>query len=529
MNNNYSYPAWLDQAIGYQIYPQSFQDSNGDGIGDLNGIRQRLDYLKKLGINLIWLSPIFDSPFLDAGYDVRDFKKIAPRYGTLVDFNALVAECHAAGIRLMLDLVPGHTSIDHPWFVESCRHQPNRYTNRYVWTKSMYSIPKGKLAGMGGFLQGYGEREGAVACNFFWSQPKLNYGVLEPDPAYPWELPFDHPDIKALWEDMFDIIRYWLDLGVDGFRIDSAKSICPDRPPIGKGAIYQAMRKMFDQDYPHAALLSEWGWPSDALACGIHVDFLLHNNKAFNVLFSMPGWENGVEKPIFSEAGGDVAEFLEHFLPHYQKLNGGMMSLMTGNHDYMRAATGRSDEMVKAIFAFLLTMPVMPMIYYGDEIAMPFLHGLASVEGGYRRTGARTPMQWDEACGFSEAAPENWYLPCHYTIGDRAVSCQEQDPSSVLNTVRRLNNLRVSCPALNTSAAWEPLVTTGPCFLYKRQSDTETLIIAVNPPANAHTLTIPSSVRGTTLVPLLTSEQSPVIDQDQINMPAHSFAIYKQE
>lgn len=216
-----SYPAWLGRAIGYQIHPQTFQDSNGDGIGDLNGIRSRLDYLKELGVNLIWLSPVYDSPFLDAGYDVRDYKAVAPRYGTLDDFKRLLADCHAAGLRVMLDLVPGHTSIDYPWFLESCRHEKNRYTNRYVWTDSMYATPKGKLSGMGGFLQGYGEREGAVAGNFFWSQPKLNYGVLAPNPNHPWELPFDHPDVRALWDDMFGIIRFWLDLGVDGFRIDN--------------------------------------------------------------------------------------------------------------------------------------------------------------------------------------------------------------------------------------------------------------------------------------------------------------------
>jgi maltose alpha-D-glucosyltransferase/alpha-amylase len=485
------YPSWLAQAVGYQIYPQSFQDSNGDGIGDLNGIRARLNYLKDLGVNLIWLSPIYDSPFLDAGYDVRDYKAVAPRYGTLADFKSLINECHAAGLRVMLDLVPGHTSIDHPWFLESCRHQKNPYTQRYVWTNSMYATPKGKLSGMGGFLQGYGEREGAVACNFFWSQPKLNYGVLEPNPDHPWELPFDHPDIRTLWDDMFGIIRFWLDLGVDGFRIDSAKSICPDHPPIGEGRIYRELRAMFDRDYPHAALLTEWGWPVDALAAGVHADFLLHNHKAFNELFSLPHWENGVEHPLFSEGGGDVARFLNAYLPHHQNRNGGLIAIPTGNHDYMRAATERSTDMLRALFATVLTLPGMPFIYYGDEIGMPFLHGLVSKEGGYRRTGARTPMQWEPSGGFSAADPQLWYLPQHPDPSKHNVAAQISDQDSLWHTVRELIELRKTHPALHPDAEWKPLLQSGPTLAYTRSYQGQFLLAVIHPPGFSTEVKLP--------------------------------------
>lgn len=523
MKTNSTYPAWLGRAIGYQIYPQTFQDSNGDGIGDLNGIRSRLDYLKDLGVNLIWLSPVYDSPFLDAGYDVRDYKAIAARYGTLDDFKRLLADCHAAGLRVMLDLVPGHTSIDHPWFLESCRHQKNRYTNRYVWTDSMYATPRGKLSGMGGFLQGYGEREGAVACNFFWSQPKLNYGVLVPNPDHPWELPFDHPDVRALWDDMFGIIRFWLDLGVDGFRIDSAKSICPDHPPLGEGRIYRELRAMFDRDYPEAALLTEWGWPVDALVTGVHADFLLHNNKAFNELFSLPHWENGVESPLFSAAGGDVARFLNAYLPHHQNRSGGLIAIPTGNHDYMRAATERSTDMVRALFATVLTLPGMPFIYYGDEIGMPFLSGLTSKEGGYRRTGARTPMLWHPAGGFSEAGIEDWYLPQHPDPALHNAASQMADEDSLWHTVRQLIALRRTHPALDPEAEWTPLLDSGPTLAYTRSREGQSLLIVIHPPHTTRRLTFPG-IDGLDPAKVLAGRNFR-IDDDSIDLGESSWLI----
>jgi maltose alpha-D-glucosyltransferase/alpha-amylase len=525
------FPAWLKTAVGYQIYPQSFQDSNGDGVGDLRGILSRVDYLAELGVNLVWLSPIYDSPFLDAGYDVRDFKAIAPRYGTLEDFRELVAALHGRGIRLMLDLVPGHTSIDHPWFLESCKAEPNACTNRYVWSRSMYSAPSGQSAGAG-FLQGYGEREGAVAVNFFWSQPKLNYGVLKPDPAKPWELPFDHPDARALRDEMFGIIRHWLDLGVDGFRIDSAKSVCPDRPPLGEGTFYRRLREMLDRDYPQAALLAEWGWPCDSLACGIHVDFLLQNNKAFNELFSMPDWENGVAAPLFSPGGGDVARFLGHFLPHHEKRHGGLISIMTGNHDYMRCGTGRSAAMLKALYSFILTMPGMPMVYYGDEIGLPFLAGLRSKEGGYRRTGARTPMQWTAEGGFSAAPESEWYLPQHAEGVTRAahnVDAQRADADSLLNHVRRLIELRKTHPALSAEAEWEPLARSGPTLVYTRRGGGARLLVVVHPPDFAAEAPVPEGWSGAELRPVCSSGCVVDVGAGRLRLAPNGWAIFGEE
>ena len=167
-------PEWLKKAVFYEIYPQSFQDSNGDGIGDFRGIEQRLDYLEALGVNAIWMNPCFDSSFFDAGYDVRDYFKTAPRYGSNEDLKELLQSAHRRGMHVLLDLVPGHTAVDHPWFIESCRDEKNECSDRYIWRSGG---PWGQsYQGITSFLCGISERPGAVAVNCFSTQPALNYG-----------------------------------------------------------------------------------------------------------------------------------------------------------------------------------------------------------------------------------------------------------------------------------------------------------------------------------------------------------------
>ena len=210
-------PAWVDNAVFYQIYPQTFYDSNGDGIGDLQGIIEKLDYVKSLGVNAIWLNPFYESPFRDAGYDVTDFYKVAPRYGTNDDAKRLFDEVHKRGMHIIIDYVPSYTSIDHPWFKASCDPKPNKYTNWYVWTNHTWFPGMDKYKAS--FIQGYCERDGMFMNNFFWHQPALNYGYAHPDPEQPWQLPVDHPDVMALKEEMKNVMRFWLDMGCDGFRV----------------------------------------------------------------------------------------------------------------------------------------------------------------------------------------------------------------------------------------------------------------------------------------------------------------------
>ena len=214
-------PDWLSTAVFYQIYPQSFYDSNRDGIGDIPGIIKKLDYIYSLGCNAIWINPCFESPFRDAGYYIADYYKVAKRYGTNSDLKHLFKEAKKRSIKICLDLVSGHTSIDHPWFRESCKAETNKYSNRYIWTKSVWESAGDDYR----IINGFSERDGNFITNFFWFQPALNYGFARPDPAKPWQLSTSHPDVRTLRREIMNIMRYWLDMGADGFRVDMASSL----------------------------------------------------------------------------------------------------------------------------------------------------------------------------------------------------------------------------------------------------------------------------------------------------------------
>ena len=395
-------PKWLKDAVFYEIYPQSFQDSNGDGIGDLQGIIRRLDYVAELGCNALWVNPCFDSPFMDAGYDVRDYKLVAPRYGTNDDLVRLFDEAHARGIHVLLDLVPGHTSDQHPWFKESAKADPNEYSGRYIWTDDAFWGMEGRP-----YIAGMTERAGAYMLNFFASQPALNYGWL--DPHKPWMSAIDAPEALATREAIKDVMRFWLDLGCDGFRVDMADSLVKndDGCKSATCAIWRDIRTMMDADYPDAALVSEWSNPAQALCqAGFHADFYLdHHFNGYNTLLRDYETEGGDHSYFLKDSGGSIRRFLADYLPKYeQSREYGYISLITCNHDTPRPARTLSAAELKLAYAFILTMPGVPFIYYGDEIGMRYLD-VRTKEGGYQRTGSRTPMQWsrDEGMGFSTA------------------------------------------------------------------------------------------------------------------------------
>ena len=212
--------SWLKDAVFYEIYPQSFCDTNGDGIGDIQGIISKLDYIKSVGCNALWINPWYDSPFVDAGYDVRDFKAIASRYGTMADAEELFKVAHEKGIHVLIDLVPGHTSEEHAWFVESGKGQPSEeYAHRYIWTENAFCRGDGMP-----FIGGEQPRDGTYIINFFKCQPALNYGwreIHEPN----WQHPIDSPAALATREALKDVMRFWMAKGADGFRVDMADSL----------------------------------------------------------------------------------------------------------------------------------------------------------------------------------------------------------------------------------------------------------------------------------------------------------------
>jgi maltose alpha-D-glucosyltransferase/alpha-amylase len=213
-------PAWLSEAILYQIYPQSFADSDGDGVGDFPGVLKHLDYLAWLGVDVVWFSPCFASPFADAGYDVSDYLTVAPRYGTNDDLQRVIDGAAERGIRVMLDLVPGHTSHRHPWFTASAGDPDD---HRYIWSDRV-GTPVSR------WIPSPGTREGYYLANFYPVQPALNFGYARTNPAEPWRQPVDAPGPRANRAALREIMAYWFDRGVAGFRVDMAFSLVKDDP-----------------------------------------------------------------------------------------------------------------------------------------------------------------------------------------------------------------------------------------------------------------------------------------------------------
>jgi glycosidase len=538
---HHRYPAWLRTAAFYEIYPQSFQDSNGDGIGDIPGVIARLDYIRSLGCDAIWLNPCFESPFRDAGYDVSDFLRVASRYGTNADLERLFAEAHKRGIKVCLDLVAGHTSAAHPWFKSSARAERNEFTDRYIWTDSVWrSAPAGLLQ-----VNGYGERDGNYIANFFHFQPALNYGFAHPDPAQPWQLPVDHPACRANREEMKRIMRYWLDRGADGFRVDMAASLVKgDADFAATMALWHEIRAMYDAEYPEAVLIAEWSDPVRAILGGFHIDFLIHfNHPGYTTLFraeperDLFRFFEGLTGSFFDSSGrGDIRLFLDHYLPHLQATSEhGFISLPTGNHDIMRLAHERSTADLTVAFAFLLTMPGVPYIYAGDEIGQRYVKGLVSKEGGYNRTGSRTPMQWDDSpnAGFSTAAAAPLYLPLDPTPDRPTVAAQQDDPGSLLALVRRLLALRREIPALGNTGPFIPLFaeTARYPFVYWRGYDDDGVIVAVNPADRVERCTFILPTTGRAITPLLPTEATLVTNaaRAEVAMPPVSWAIWRVE
>lgn len=435
---------WLNDALFYEIYPQSFYDTNGDGIGDLQGIIEKLDYIKELGCNAIWINPCFDSPFGDAGYDVRDYKKIAARYGTNDDAKRLFDEVHRRGMHVFLDLVPGHTSIEHEWFKVSCKAEKNEYTDRYVWTDSMFENPTPLES-----LRGISEREGSCGVNFFTFQPALNYGFYEREK--PWQQSMDDEGPKASMEAMKDVMRFWLDMGCDGFRVDMAHSMVKGDPE-SKGTIlfWQRVRPFLEEEYPNACMVSEWGEPDKSIAGGFHMDFVLHFGPShYGDLF-----REG--EPYFKREGkGNVKAFVDKYMQLYNETDGrGFICIPSGNHDMERLKWKLDDEEIKIAFAFLLSMPGVPFIYYGDEIGIRYQGDLVSKEGGYFRTGARTPMQWNKGknSGFSTASADKLYLPVDSQEDANDVESQMASADSLYSEVKKLIEVRGAHSALHNKA-----------------------------------------------------------------------------
>lgn len=470
-------PPWLDNAIFYEIYPQSFNDTNGDGIGDFQGIIEKLDYIAALGCNAIWMNPCFASPFGDAGYDVSDYYLAAPRYGTNDDLKRLFDEVHKRKMHILLDLVPGHTSVEHKWFKESMKAQRNEFTDRYVWTDSIWEEPQGM-----GCIRGISDRDGSCAVNFFSHQPALNYGFYKPDPDKKWQQSVDDAGPKATLEELKNIMRFWLNTGCDGFRVDMAGSLVKhDKDGMGTIKLWQNVREFLDKEFPQAAMISEWGEPDKSLLGGFHMDFLLHFGPShYNDLFRCAD-------PYFAQNGrGDISEFVAKYVENYEKSQKkGLICIPSGNHDMDRLARHIKGDNLKIAFAFLLSMPGAPFIYYGDEIGMRYVENLTSVEGGYGRTGSRSPMQWNDSvnAGFSTAPAEKLYIRQDESADRPTASAQIADENSLYSEIKRLIAIRQQHKALQSKGKIDFVYAQKNeyPFAYLRSDGVERIIVIINP------------------------------------------------
>lgn len=468
---------WLKDSVFYEIYPQSFYDTNGDGIGDIQGIIEKLDYIKDLGFNALWLNPCFDSPFKDAGYDVRDYKKVAERYGTNEDLVRLFEEAHKRDMHVLLDLVPGHTSEEHAWFLESQKEEKNEYSNRYIWTDHCFKRPENMPS-----VSGEAERNGSYILNFFKCQPALNYGFYKVEES--WQLPMDHPDAIATREALKDVMRYWLDLGCDGFRVDMADSLAKndDEKKTGTSMIWRNIRQMLDEEYPQAALVSEWGNPQVSIKAGFHMDFMLHTSGNKGVISLMRDRNENENHSFFKkDSDGDIMTFLDEYLPRYKDICSiGYYCPISGNHDMRRLTVSLDEEEMKLAYAFLFTIPGVPFLYYGDEIAMKYMD-IPTKEGGYFRTGSRTPMQWDHTknLGFSTAEAERLYLPVDPSEDAPTVEDQLKDENSLLNVIKKILKVRHTYEEFQDHCNFEVVYAEHKKlpFVYRRGS----LVMAVNP------------------------------------------------
>lgn len=450
-------PEWLRDGVIYQVYPSSYKDSDGNGIGDIRGVISELDYIESLGVRAIWFNPLFVSGWIDGGYDVIDFYRVDPRFGTNNDMVELIEKAHAKGIKVMLDLVAGHTSDKHPWFIQSSQDTNLQYSDYYIWSdrlpdakaerdlETMLKDPNYMQNTIGKWMKSEYPRNKFYMKNFYACQPSLNYGYANPDPSRPWEQGVDAPGPKAVRQELKDIIAFWYGKGVDGFRVDMANSLVKnDKDKKEIMNLWREIREWSDKNYPDHVLMAEWGSPKYCLAAGYNIDMDLNGTKAHNrrmyfdrkhqadggSYFSLNGGQSSV-KDLYGNAWPEdkidgkttAAEMLKEYYDHFTDClestgTMGYFATITGNHDHLRINMGarNTPDQLKVMLSWVLTMP-MPILYYGDEIGMRSLVDLPNVEGanhnGKERSGARTPMQWTsgETAGFSTCSPDKLYLP----------------------------------------------------------------------------------------------------------------------
>jgi alpha-glucosidase len=469
----------------YQIYPRSFADSNGDGIGDLRGILAKVEYLRWLGVDAVWLCPFYPSPMVDFGYDVSDYTDVDPIFGSLADFDALVAALHANGIRVIVDFVPNHSSDRHPWFLESRSARSARRRDWYVWAdpRPDGSPPNNWQSYFGGSAWEPDPETGQYYLHTYHrAQPDLNWANGEVRQA------------------MADVLRFWLARGVDGIRVDvlwilGKDHALRDNPPNdrwrpGQPYWHRQIRR-YSEDRPNAheyarfirAVIDEF---PDRLMIG---EVVLPAERA--VAYYGAALDEAHLPLNFGLAEltewspKTVADVIDDYLASLP--SGAAPNWFLGNHDFERIASRLGRRMARLAHVLEMTLPGPSLLYYGDELGLPNGNIPAELQSDPQavafpersREAARTPMQWDTTAyaGFSTATP---WLPVSRTGAGWTVAAQAEDPTSMLTLIRALLRLRAENPALG-EGVYAPLAVSDPRVLaYTRSTDDHRVIVVAN-------------------------------------------------
>lgn len=465
---------WWQHGVVYHIYPRSFADGNGDGVGDLPGLAGRLDYLRWLGVDAVWLSPVYRSPMKDFGYDIADHTAIDPLFGDLQDFDAVVAEAHRHGLRLIVDYVPNHTSDEHPWFEESRSSRANPKRDWYRWRDPLPggAPPNNWLSLFGGSAWRLDPATGQCYYHAYLAeQPDLN-----------WTNP-------AVRDAMLDVMRFWLDRGVDGFRVDALRQLAKDpelrdNPP---NPAYRAGRPPYDSLLPiysadrdevlEAVVAMRDVLGEERVLIGevyVSLERLMRYYGTDGDGVHMPSNMHLIATPWHADRIADLIERYEAALPA-----GAWPNWVLGNHDRSRIASRVGAAQARVAAMLLLTLRGTPTLYYGDELGMRDVPIPPDrVRDSVGRDPARTPMPWtgEPNAGFCPPDAEPW-LP----IGDETpdVAAQRTDTGSILSLYRRLLALRRAEEALSMGA-YRTLSVTDHTLVYVREAGDRRFAVALN-------------------------------------------------
>ena len=478
-----SQKSWSSGTVFYQIYTRSFQDSNNDGIGDINGIRQRLDYLNDghgggLGVDGLWISTVHASPMKDFGYDISDYYSIEPTYGTMTDFEDLLRDAHSRGIKIIIDLVVNHTSDQHPWFLESCRSANGPKGDWFIWRDARPdgSPPSNWISVFGGSAWQWNEqRQQYYMHSFMTEQPDLN-----------WE----SPDVRQA---MTQVMRFWLDKGVDGFRVDAIDFLgknyaFPDEPPdimYDSRKPYSRLNHIYSRDtenmYDYLRLMDSVVREYDNRFL-ILESFILKRNhpelywryyREINSPVSLPfNFEL-----IFSEwSAKKIQSFLDSFQAGLREKDEPVFAI--GNHDNPRFVSKTNRYAARSAALLLLTLPGLCFIYNGDEIGMSGTLSGSNHQDNNGRDGSRTPMQWSNYPygGFSNVKP---WLPLSKDCTTVNVDSQLNDPQSLINLYGWLISLRHRSKALR-HGSYRSGPRTDQSVSFFREQDDESFLVIIN-------------------------------------------------